>query len=97
MQSIQIRLCLVAKDLLQMHGVYYTACFLADNNIDIQVALNMLVRGQPASVADGGSNYGEHGSAIAICQRKDVGPFFKIWGTTCVNGHLGRYATHTLR
>jgi hypothetical protein len=41
------RLCLVAQSLREMHGVYYAACFLFDNGVDIELALSALLRRRP--------------------------------------------------
>lgn len=37
------KLCLVAQSLRDMHGVYYAACFLFENGVDIEFALTTLV------------------------------------------------------
>ena len=42
------RLCLVAQSLRDMHGVYYAACFLFDNGVDIELALAALLRRRPS-------------------------------------------------
>lgn len=42
------RLCLVALSLRDMHGVYYAACFLSENGVNIDLALAALVRKRPA-------------------------------------------------
>ncbi|WP_377705281.1 hypothetical protein [Pseudoduganella sp. UC29_71] len=42
------RLCLVAQSLRDMHGVYYAACFLFGNGVDIELALAALVHKRPS-------------------------------------------------
>lgn len=41
------RLCEVAQSLREMHSVYYAACFLFDNGVDIELALSTLLRKRP--------------------------------------------------
>jgi hypothetical protein len=42
-----LRLYQVAQSLRDMHGVYYAACFLFENGVDIEFALTTLVPKRP--------------------------------------------------